>query len=58
MTAFEIAAEARIASCDRRRDLRGRGAVPLPGVRRIAVVGVEAGAGELLAARLASCVRK
>ena len=49
----EIAAERADRLVHRRRDLRRRRAVALPRVGRIAVVGVEAGPRELLAARLA-----
>jgi hypothetical protein len=54
----QIAPEAPDLARDERRDLRGRGPMALPGVRAVAVVGREAGAGELVAARLPSWVRK
>ena len=48
----EIAPEGADGRVHGRREPKGGRAVTLPGVRRVAVVGGEAGAGELLAARL------
>ena len=49
----EIAAERADRLVYRRRNLRGRGTVPLPRIGRVAILGTEAGAHEFVAARFA-----
>ena len=49
----EIAAERADRLVHRGRNLRRRGAVPFPRIGRITILGIEAGAHELVAARLA-----